>query len=51
MLTRSSPAERERTRSLLPGAQLITLKNTGHFSAIESPSELFGCGVALRGGE
>jgi pimeloyl-ACP methyl ester carboxylesterase len=36
----STPAERERTRSLLPGAQMMTLKNTGHFSAIESPSEL-----------
>lgn len=32
--------ERERTRSLLPDARLFTLKNTGHFSAVESPSEL-----------
>lgn len=36
----SRPAERERTRSLLSGAKMITLKDTGHFSAIESPSEL-----------
>ncbi|MGY8635109.1 alpha/beta hydrolase [Bradyrhizobium sp. 14AA] len=36
----SRPAERERTRSLIPASQLVTLKNTGHFSAVESPSEL-----------
>jgi pimeloyl-ACP methyl ester carboxylesterase len=32
--------ERERTRSLIPAAQMVTLKNTGHFSAVENPSEL-----------
>jgi pimeloyl-ACP methyl ester carboxylesterase len=36
----SRPDERERTRSLIPAAQLLTLKNTGHFSAVEKPSEL-----------
>lgn len=36
----SKPSERERTRSLLSGAPMITLENTGHFSAVESPSEL-----------
>jgi pimeloyl-ACP methyl ester carboxylesterase len=36
----SRPNERERTRSLIPAAQMVILKNTGHFSAIESPSEL-----------
>jgi pimeloyl-ACP methyl ester carboxylesterase len=32
--------ERERTRSLLPGTPMITLKHTGHFSAVENPTEL-----------
>jgi len=36
----SRPNERERTRSLIPAAQMVTLKNTGHFSALESPFEL-----------
>lgn len=36
----SRTEERERTRSLLPDARLFTLKNTGHFSAVENPSEL-----------
>jgi pimeloyl-ACP methyl ester carboxylesterase len=36
----SRPDERERTRSLIPTAQMLTLKNTGHFSAVENPSEL-----------
>ncbi|MEH2610623.1 alpha/beta fold hydrolase [Bradyrhizobium sp. AZCC 1693] len=36
----SRPNERERTRSLIPVAQLVMLKNTGHFSAVENPSEL-----------
>jgi pimeloyl-ACP methyl ester carboxylesterase len=36
----SRPNERERTRSLIPAAQMVTLKNTGHFSAVENPSEL-----------
>ncbi|WP_027551263.1 alpha/beta fold hydrolase [Bradyrhizobium sp. Cp5.3] len=36
----SRPDERERTRSLIPGSQMVTLKNTGHFSAVENPSEL-----------
>lgn len=36
----SRPNERERTRSLIPAARIVTLKNTGHFSAIENPSEL-----------
>jgi pimeloyl-ACP methyl ester carboxylesterase len=36
----SRPNERERTRSLIPASQMVMLKNTGHFSAVESPSEL-----------
>ncbi|WP_235976711.1 alpha/beta fold hydrolase [Bradyrhizobium archetypum] len=36
----SRPNERERTRSLIPASQMLTLKNTGHFSAVENPSEL-----------
>jgi len=36
----SRPNERERTRALIPAAQMLTLKNTGHFSAVEHPSEL-----------
>lgn len=36
----SRPSERARTHALVPGAQMITLKHTGHFSAVESPSEL-----------
>ncbi|WP_213285424.1 alpha/beta fold hydrolase [Bradyrhizobium sp. sGM-13] len=36
----SRPNERERTRSLIPASQVVTLKNTGHFSAVENPSEL-----------
>jgi pimeloyl-ACP methyl ester carboxylesterase len=36
----SRPNERERTRALLPNARLFTLKDTGHFSAVENPSEL-----------
>jgi pimeloyl-ACP methyl ester carboxylesterase len=36
----SRPNERERTRALLPNARLVTLMDTGHFSAVENPSEL-----------
>jgi pimeloyl-ACP methyl ester carboxylesterase len=36
----SRPNERERTRSLIPAVHMATLKNTGHFSAVENPSEL-----------
>jgi pimeloyl-ACP methyl ester carboxylesterase len=40
----SRPDERERTRSLIPSlipaSQMVTLKNTGHFSAVENPLEL-----------
>ncbi|WP_342279369.1 alpha/beta hydrolase [Bradyrhizobium ottawaense] len=36
----SRPDERERTRSLIPNSQVVTLRNTGHFSAVENPSEL-----------
>ncbi|AGK56999.1 alpha/beta hydrolase [Hyphomicrobium denitrificans 1NES1] len=32
--------ERERTRAEIPHARMFTLKNTGHFSAIENPSDL-----------
>jgi pimeloyl-ACP methyl ester carboxylesterase len=36
----SRAGERERTRSLLPDARMFTLRDTGHFSAVENPSEL-----------
>jgi pimeloyl-ACP methyl ester carboxylesterase len=36
----SRPNERERTRSLIPASDMVTLNNTGHFSAVETPSEL-----------
>ena len=36
----SRPNERERTRALLPNARVVTLEDTGHFSAVENPSEL-----------
>jgi pimeloyl-ACP methyl ester carboxylesterase len=36
----SRPNERERTRALLADARRVTLKDTGHFSAVENPSEL-----------
>jgi len=36
----SRPEERERTRALLPDARMFTLRRTGHFSAVENPSEL-----------
>lgn len=36
----SRPEERERSRALLRDASLVTLKDTGHFSAVENPSEL-----------
>jgi pimeloyl-ACP methyl ester carboxylesterase len=36
----SRPDERARTRALLPDARVVTLENTGHFSAVENPSEL-----------
>lgn len=36
----SHTVERDRTRSLIPQANLITLKDTGHFSAVENPGDL-----------
>ena len=36
----SRPDERERTRAMIPHARMFTLKNTGHFAAVENPSEL-----------
>jgi pimeloyl-ACP methyl ester carboxylesterase len=36
----SRPDERERTRALIPQARMLTLKDTGHFSAVENPLEL-----------
>jgi pimeloyl-ACP methyl ester carboxylesterase len=36
----SRPDERERTRALTSAAQLTTLRSTGHFSAVDNPSEL-----------
>ncbi|WBL80224.1 alpha/beta hydrolase [Bradyrhizobium xenonodulans] len=36
----SRPGECERTRSLIPAAQMVTLENTGHVSAVENPSKL-----------
>jgi len=36
----SRPPERERTRALIRDARLFTLRDAGHFSAVESPAEL-----------
>jgi pimeloyl-ACP methyl ester carboxylesterase len=36
----SRPNERERTRALLSNVRVVTLKDSGHFSAVENPSEL-----------
>jgi pimeloyl-ACP methyl ester carboxylesterase len=36
----SRPSERDRTRALLPNSRVVTLKDTGHFSAVENPLEL-----------
>lgn len=36
----SRPSEREQTWALIPGARMFTLKDTGHFSAVENPSDL-----------
>lgn len=36
----SRPDERARTRALLPKGRMVTLENTGHFAAAESPTEL-----------
>ena len=36
----SHPNERERTRALLANVHMVTLKDTGHFSAVENPYEL-----------
>ena len=36
----SRPDERERTRALLANARMVTLKDTGHFSAAENPLDL-----------
>lgn len=36
----SRPDERARTQALLHNAQMITLQDTGHFSALENPAEL-----------
>lgn len=36
----SRPNERERTRALLANSRMVTLKDTGHFAAVENPSEL-----------
>jgi pimeloyl-ACP methyl ester carboxylesterase len=40
MATAIGPDERERTRALIPNARMVTLKDIGHFSAVENPSEL-----------
>lgn len=36
----SRPAERERTAAGLRNVRVVTLKNTGHFSAVESPGDV-----------
>lgn len=36
----SRPDERQRTRFLIPAPRMLTLKDTGHFSAVENPTEL-----------
>jgi pimeloyl-ACP methyl ester carboxylesterase len=34
------PSERERTRSLIPGAQMETVANGGHFLPLDRPGEV-----------
>ena len=36
----SRPGERERTRALISGAHIVTLKDTGHFAATENPLDV-----------
>jgi pimeloyl-ACP methyl ester carboxylesterase len=36
----SNPGERERNRRAIPGAELITIDNAGHFASIEKPAEV-----------
>jgi pimeloyl-ACP methyl ester carboxylesterase len=36
----SRPDERERTHAQIPQTRMVTLQDTGHFSAVENPSEL-----------
>ena len=36
----SRPGERERDRSLIPGAQVATVENGGHFLSLDRPKEL-----------
>ena len=36
----STPAERERDHSLIPGAETTTLENSGHFLPLDRPREL-----------
>ena len=36
----SRPSEREHDRSLIPGAQMVTIENGGHFLPLDRPQEL-----------
>jgi pimeloyl-ACP methyl ester carboxylesterase len=33
-------SEREHDRSLIPGVEMVTVKNAGHFLPLDRPSEL-----------
>lgn len=43
------PAEREHDRQLIPGAQMTTLENGGHFLALDRPRELIQSVVRFAG--
>ena len=36
----SRPSDRRANIALVPGARLVTLRQTGHFAALESPGEV-----------
>jgi pimeloyl-ACP methyl ester carboxylesterase len=43
------PSEREHDRKLIPGAEMITLKDGGHFLPLDQPSELTAAVVRFSG--
>jgi pimeloyl-ACP methyl ester carboxylesterase len=46
----SKPSEREHDRSLIPGAQVVTVANSGHFLPLDRPQELSELIVRFGGG-
>jgi pimeloyl-ACP methyl ester carboxylesterase len=45
------PPEREHDRTLIPGAQMVTVKGGGHFLALDKPQELTDLIVRFAGGK